>query len=134
MSVSLGAVTEVAKAFEIANIEMIAVSLPDAAILEATGAILRKWNCRREDVVGRQLAKFGTGAVSARYIDEAGPDGPTQRVEVKYAPPLGNSRTTSFTPQTWNDGGRQCMILIGQHASKEQADEAMQNERRLSLA
>ncbi len=134
MSVSPGIVTEVAKAFEIANIEMFAISLPDATIVETTGAVLRKWNCRREDVVGRQLAKFGTGTLSARYVEEEGPAGSTQRVEIKYAPPLGNARALIFTPQTWNDGSRQYMILIGQHASKEQADEAMQNERRLSLA
>ena len=134
MSVSSGIVAEVAKAFEIANIEMFAVALPDAAIVEASSAVLRKWNCRREDVVGRQLAKFGTGTMSARYVDEHGPDGPAQRVEITYAPPLGNARSIVFTPQTWSDGSRQYMILIGQHASKEQADEAMQNERRLSLA
>ncbi|MGQ0485952.1 MAG: ATP-binding protein [Hyphomicrobiales bacterium] len=134
MSVSPDIVIEVAKAFEIANIEMFAVSLPDVTVIEATSAVLRKWNCRREDLAGRHLAKYGTGALSARYVDEEGPDGPAQRVEVKYAPPLGNARSIVFTPQTWKDGGRQYMILIGQHASKEQADEAMQNERRLSLA
>ena len=134
MVAATGIIAELTKAFETANVEMFAVELPEARIVGASSAILRKWNSTREEIIGRQLVKSGTGPLSARHVQEDTPEGPVQRIEVTYVPPLGTARTIRFTPQTWNDGGRQCMVLIGQHASVEQAEDAVQNERRLSLA
>ena len=51
-----------------------------------------------------------------------------------YVPPLGTTRSIRFTPQNCSDGGQNVMLLIGQHASLEEAEDAIQNERRLSLA
>ena len=134
MTAAPGLTSELCKAFETANVEMLVVELPDAQVSEATSAIIRKWNCRREDVVGRQLVKFGTGPLSARHVEVNGPTGPVQLIELCFVPPLGAARSTTFTQQSWFEGDRQFMVLIGQHASVEQADAAVQNERRLSLA
>ncbi len=125
-------ITQLLEAFELANIEALAVSLPDATITELTAAALRKWNCSRGEIVGRQLVKYGTGALSARYLGEG--KSTSQNVEVSYAPPLAVQRSSIFKQQQWSDGDRKYMILIGQHASEEQASEAMRNEQRLNLA
>ena len=134
MTATNGTVAELGRAFDVANVEMFAIELPEARIAAVTRAVLRKWNCTLEELLGRQLVKFGTGALSARHVTEDSPDGAVQRVEVAYVPPLGTSRSIQFTPQAWRDGDRQFMLLIGQHASLEKAEEAIQNERRLSLA
>ncbi len=125
-------ISQLLEAFELANIEALAVSLPDATITELTAAALRKWNCSRGEIVGRQLVKYGTGALSARYLGEG--KSASQNVEVSYAPPLAVQRSSIFKQQQWTDGDRKYMILIGQHASEEQASEAMRNEQRLNLA
>lgn len=70
MIASTGIVAEMTKAFEIANVEMFAISLPDSRVIAATSAVMRKWNCTREELVGKQLAKTGTGALSARHVTE----------------------------------------------------------------
>lgn len=134
MAVAAGTVAEMTRAFETANVEMFAISLPEARVIVATSAIIRKWNCTREEIVGKQLVKFGTGPLSARQITEDTPHGPVQKVEVTYVPPLGSTRSIRFTPQTCSDGDQKVMMLIGQHASVEDAEQAIQNERRLSLA
>ena len=134
MAVAAGIVAEMTKAFEIANVEMFAISLPEAKVIAATSAVMRKWNCTREELVGKQLVKFGTGPLSARQTTEESPYGPQQKVEVTYVPPLGTTRSIRFTPQNCSDGGQNVMMLIGQHASLEEAEDAIQNERRLSLA
>ena len=134
MLASSGVVAELTKAFDMANVEMFAIHLPEARIAAVTSAVLRRWNCTREELLDHQLMKFGTGAISARHVNEDGPMGPVQKVEVAYVPPLGTSRSILFTPQNWRDGDQQFMLLIGQHASLEQAEEAIQNEHRLSLA
>ncbi len=134
MTVAAGIVAEMTKAFETANVEMFAVSLPDARVVTATSAVMRKWNCTREELVGKQLVKFGTGALSARHVSEETPYGTVQKVKVTYVPPLGAARQINFTPQTLKDGEQNVMLLIGQHASLQEAETAIQNERRLSLA
>jgi signal transduction histidine kinase len=134
MMATKGVIADLASAFEMANVEMLALAMPEARIVEATGAILRKWNTTRESFIGRQLVKYGTGPLSARHIQEDTEQGKLSRVEVTFVPPLGTTRTTLFTPQTWQDGRQSYMVLIGKHASAEQADNAVQNERRLSLA
>jgi signal transduction histidine kinase len=134
MAAATGVIAELARAFDMANVEMFAILLPEARVAAVTNAVLRKWNCAREELLGRQLVKFGTGPLSARNVTETGQDGTANKVEVSYVPPLGASRALSFSPQTWEDGGRKFMLLIGRHASLEQAETAIQNERRLSLA
>ena len=134
MAVEAGIVAEMTKAFETANVEMFAINLPEARVVAATSAVMRKWNCTREEIVGKQLVKFGTGPLSARHLTEDTPYGPVQKVEVTYVPPLGTTRSIRFTPQNLSDGDQTVVMLIGQHASLEEAEEAIQNERRLSLA
>ena len=134
MSATAGVVAELARAFETANVEMLAIQLPGASVVEATSAIIRKWNCRREEIVGRQLVKFGTGPVSARHVEADDATSSIPKVEICFVPPLGSARNTVFTSQSWQDGATRYMILIGQHASAEQAEAVVQNERRLSLA
>jgi signal transduction histidine kinase/CheY-like chemotaxis protein len=124
---------ELIKAFEIANVELMVLSLPDAIITDVTAAAIRRWNCRREDVVNKQLAKFGTGTLSARYL-QPDDDATPQKIEIVYAPPLGSVRASVFTPQSWRDGEREFMVLIGQHSEQAQAEAAIQNEQRLQLA
>ncbi len=134
MATAAGVIAEMTKAFEIANVEMFAISLPEAKVIAATSAVMRKWNCTREELVGKQLVKFGTGPLSARQLTEDTPFGLLQKVEVTYVPPLGSTRSIRFTPQNCKDGDQSVMMLIGQHASLEEAEDAIQNERRLSLA
>ena len=134
MATAVGVIAEMTKAFETANVEMFAISLPEATVIAATSAVMRKWNCTREELVGKQLVRYGTGPLSARQLTEDTPYGPLQKVEVTYVPPLGSTRSIRFTPQNCNDGGCNVMMLIGQHASLEEAEVAIQNERRLSLA
>jgi signal transduction histidine kinase len=121
------------KAFEIANVELLVLSLPDAIVTNVTSAALRRWNCRREDVINKQLAKFGTGTLSARYIQQD-EEVAHQKIEIVYAPPLGSVRSSVFTPQNWRDDSRDYMVLIGQHSEQAQAEAAIQNEQRLQLA
>ncbi len=121
-------------AFELANIEMIIVSMPEAIIKDVSTAMLRKWNCQREDIVGKALKKFGAGIISARFVtDDTKPsDEPT--IEVTYAPPLGTEIRTSFRTQPWTEDDSRNMILVGQHGSIEQAENVASNEKRLNLA
>ncbi len=126
-------VTQLMAAFELASIQALAVSLPEAIITELTTAASRKWNCGKGDIIGRALVKFGTGPISARYLDDPRP-GAYQNVEVSYAPPLGVQRTSIFKQQQWSDGKQDYMILIGQHANEEHAMQAIRNEQRLNLA
>jgi signal transduction histidine kinase len=122
------------KAFELANIETLVVSMPEAIVKDASTAILRKWNCNRHDVIGKALMKFGTGSLSARFVDDpANPDN-QQSIEVTYAPPLGTMIKSVFRSQPWNEAGDRNIVLVGQHASLEQAEAALNNEKRLNLA
>ncbi len=122
------------QAFELANIETIVVSMPEAVVKDVSSAVLRKWNCQRSDVVGKALMKFGTGTLSARFVDDPiTPDG-QQSIEVSYTPPLGSMIKSTFRTQPWNDDGDRSMVLVGQHASLEQAEAAIGNEKRLNLA
>ena len=134
MIAATGVISELTRAFETANVEMIAVKLPEVEVAAATSAVLRRWNSSREEIIGRRLANFGTGPLSARFVQEETPEGPVQKIEVSYVPPLGAMRSTKFLSQKWDDGPNHYMVLVGQHASVEQAEEAIQNERRLSLA
>jgi hypothetical protein len=81
---------------------MMAVAMDDATVIGVTEEVLRRWNCRREDVFNKPLAKFGTGTLSARYADD---DGAPQKIEVTYAPPLGNARSSLFNAQSTRNRG-----------------------------
>jgi signal transduction histidine kinase/CheY-like chemotaxis protein len=132
MTMPANSISQLMAAFELANIEALAVSLPDATITELTTAAMRKWNCVKADIAGRQLVKYGTGTISARYLTDGKTTSPN--VEVNYAPPLGVQRSSIFKQQQWTVSEQKFMILIGQHASEEQASEAIRNEQRLNLA
>jgi PAS domain S-box-containing protein len=121
-------------AFELANIEMLVVSMPEAVIMDVSTAILRKWNCQRDDVVGKSLMKFGAGSISARFVPDVIGQQNQQSIEITYAPPLGTHIKSIFRTQPWNEDGTRNMVLVGQHASLEQAESAISNEKRLNLA
>ena len=127
-----GQIADLANSFEIANVEMLIVALPEVEVVACTRAALARWNCREEDVLGKKLAKYGAGAISARHTtdDITG----AQKVEIAFTPPLGQARTSHFSPQNWQADGRDYMILIGQHGRQAEAETAIQNERRLQLA
>src|SRR4029078_7528971 len=78
-------VEDLTRAFQTARVEMMAVRTKDARVIAVTEEVLKRWNCRREDVFNKSLAKFGTGTLSARYITEADS---AQRIEVTYSQPL----------------------------------------------
>ncbi len=121
-------------AFELANVDSMVVSLPDAVVREVSTALLHKWNCQRRDIVGKPLMKFGTATLSARHLPPD-PRQPSQAViEVTYAPPLGSHVKSVFRAQTFPNGESNEMLLVGQQNSLEQAEEASVNERRLNLA
>jgi PAS domain S-box-containing protein len=123
-------ILDLVRAFDLSNIEMLALSSPDAVIVGATTATLRKWNCQTSDIVTKRMVKFGAGALSARYVDVKG----SQRVEVAFTPPLGSQIKSMFTPQQWHEGDKNFMLLIGQHISAEEAENAVSGEKRLQLA
>jgi len=125
-------IADLANALEHANVEMLIVALPEVEVAACTRAALSRWNCRSEDLVGKRLAKFGAGPLSARYMtdDITG----AQKIEVTFVPPLGQARSSHFLPQAWRAEGREYMILVGQHGSQAEAETAIQNERRLQLA
>ncbi len=123
-------ILELVRTFELANVEMIALRSPEAIVVGLTTATLRKWSCQKTDVVGKRLVKFGAGHLSARYLDVRG----EQKVEIAFTPPLGNQITSTLSPMSWSEGTDQFMLLIGQHISAEQAENAVSGEKRLQLA
>jgi nitrogen-specific signal transduction histidine kinase/CheY-like chemotaxis protein len=124
-------VDDLTRAFATARVEMMAVEIDSATVIGVTEEVLKRWNCRREDVFNRPLAKFGTGTLTARYVEG---DEDKQKIEVTYSPPLGNARSSLFSAQSWNAGDYHFMVLIGQHGDKAEAEEAIQNAHRLKLA
>ncbi len=121
-------------AFELANVEMLVIAMPEAIVRECSSALLRKWNCQRSDIVGKHLLKFGTGTLSARHLPrEDNASGPAE-IEVTYAPPLGSHVKSVFRNQPWNEDASRDMLLVGQASSLEQSATIINNEKRLSLA
>ena len=121
-------------AFELANVDVMVISLPDATIKEVSTALLSKWNCQRSDVIGRPLMKFGTAMLSARHLppDPRQPD--QSIIEVTYAQPLGSQLRSLFRTQMVSNAGKTEMLLIGQQGTPDQLESAITNERRLNLA
>ena len=123
-------IAELMKAFELANVELVALSSPDADVIDVTTATLRKWNCSKSDLIGKKMVKFGAGPFSARHCEVKG----EQRIEVAFTPPLGSQHKSILTPQNWTVGEADYMLLIGQHISAEEAENAINGEKRLQLA
>jgi two-component system, cell cycle sensor histidine kinase and response regulator CckA len=121
---------ELVSAFELANVELVALTSPGSEVVDATTAVLRKWNCQKKDIAGKKLQKFGAGALSARTIETKG----VQKVEIAYAPPLGSQVKTLHSPVNWEDQGKSYLLLVGQHVSAEEAENAISGEKRLQLA
>ena len=130
-------IIELAKTLEIATVEMLAVALPEARVIEATKCLVGRWHVGRTDIVGQTLAKFGTGRLSARYVSdesgETGHGGPTS-VEVTYSPPIGAPKLARFTPQMMKADGKEVMLLVGQSSRAALVSETHDVERRLQLA
>ncbi len=121
-------------AFELANVDVMVIKLPEAVVKEVSTALLSKWNCQRSDIVGKPLMKFGSSMLSARHLPPD-PNQPNQSIiEVNYAPPLGSHVKSVFRTQTMTKGGEVEMLLIGQQSSAENLESAVNNERRLNLA
>ena len=122
-------------AFELANVDVMVVNMPDATVKEVSTALLTKWNCQKSDIVGKSLMKFGSSMLSARHLppDMRQPD--QSIIEVNYAPPLGSHVKLVFRTQIYGKGdGTAEMLLIGQQGTAEQVETAFANERRLNLA
>ena len=121
-------------AFELANVDVMALKLPEAVVKEVSTALLAKWNCQRSDIIGKPLMKFGSAVLSARHLPPD-PRQPQQSIiEVNYAPPLGSHIKSVFRTQIIGEGEQTQMLLIGQQSSAEHLESAINNERRLNLA
>ena len=121
-------------AFELANVDVMALKLPEAVVKEVSTALLAKWNCQRSDIIGKPLMKFGSAVLSARHLPPD-PRQPQQNIiEVNYAPPLGSHIKSVFRTQIIGEGELAQMLLIGQQSSAEHLESAINNERRLNLA
>ena len=68
-------IEDLVAAFELANVEMLVIAMPDAVVKECSTALLRKWNCQRGDIIGKPLLKFGSGILSARHLPPETPGG-----------------------------------------------------------
>ena len=121
-------------AFELANIEVLLIAMPEAEIKDVSTALLRKWNCQKSDLVGKPLLKFGTGLISARHITSSQNENGSTEIEISYTPPLGSHIKSIFRTQTWGESTASSILLIGQTASVEQTNVAENNEKRLQLA
>jgi PAS domain S-box-containing protein len=121
-----------------ANIEALLIDMPNARVSGATTALLKHWQAKPEEIVGQSLLKFGTGRISARYLTDAevDPQDPTagQKLEIRFAPALGNAISGTFIKQTVKLGDSETVLLVGQSMTIEQADMVAENERRLNLA
>ncbi len=128
-SVVTSMLSELVRACELANTELIVLSLPNITIVDLTTALQRKWNVDPDDLIGKPLLKFGAGTISARHIEDRG----ETRIEVSYAPPLGAHHSSMFTQMDWQNGETKFKLLIGLHVDRNEAEKAIFNERRLNL-
>ena len=101
-------------AFELANVDVMVVKMPEATVQEVSTALLTKWNCQKSEIIGKPLMKFGTAMLSARHLppDSRQPD--QSIIEVNYAPPLGSHMKSVFRTQLFREpDGSAEMLLIG---------------------
>ena len=137
MTETPASVVELAKILQIASVELIAVTLPDAGIIEVTPCLAERWRIPREEMLGQTLAKFGMGKLSARYVtdetNDAGQNAAT-RIEVTYSPSMGAPKLARFTAQMMKADGKEVMLLVGQSSRAAFIAETHDVERRLQLA
>jgi PAS domain S-box-containing protein len=123
-------ISEFVKAFELANADLIILSSPNAVIVEITSPVLRRWNCLKDDMVGKSLKKYGAGLLSARFHGE----GTGQKIEISYTPPLGNPINSVFRTQKISDGQHEFLMCVAERTSNEEIERAINNEKRLNMA
>jgi PAS domain S-box-containing protein len=121
--------SELIKIFELANTELIVLSVPNITIVDVSTALQRKWGVDADDIIGKPLVKYGAGTISARHVEDKG----EARIEICYAPPLGSQITTVFSQTDWQDGNSTFKLLIAPQVDAELAEKAIFNERRLNL-
>ena len=121
-------------ALELANIEVLALAMPQATVQEVSTALLRRWNCQKSDLLGKALLKFGTGALSARHVTGSGEAETAPQIEITYAPPLGSQIKAMFRVQHIKTEAHDMMLLVGQRGTAEQEEATINNEKRLNLA
>ncbi len=118
-------------ALNLANTDALLISMPDAVVLDATQAVLKRWGATHAEIAGKPLLKYGVGLISARQVDGEG--GKTE-IDICYTPPLGEAVVSRFSSQAMEIDGHQVFLLISQYLSREQASVIEESERRLSLA
>ena len=115
MSFANGTIGELIKALDISGVEMLAISLPDSRIVDATQCLMKVWNCNRYELVGRQLSQSDKSRISAVYVNEgiSGISTPAQtKIEVTYRPDQGTCPPIKFRPQHVNEGSQEYLLLI----------------------
>lgn len=108
-------VGEIIKALEAAGSDALAVSLPEARIVEVSKPLARRWGCGKPDLTGAQLSQAEGSVLQTRYIDadltDTGTRGAT-RLEITYRPADGEPSTQRFTPQLFREGAEEFLLLI----------------------
>ncbi len=123
-------ISDLVKAFELANTELLVLSKPNAVVVEISTALLRKWNCKRDEIIGKSVVKYGTGPLSARPLGELD----DQRMEFIYAPPLGSHIKSELRTQTIGEGHHGFVLCVCEHSTAQEAEISASNEKRLKLA
>ncbi len=123
-------ISEIVKAFELANTDLIVLSSPNAEIVEITSSVLMRWNCLKDEIVGRALKKYGAGLLSARYHGE----GDNKKIEISYTPPLGNTINAIFAVQTISDGQDEFVLCVSERTLSQDVERTVNNEKRLNMA
>jgi len=122
------------QAFELANLEVMVVKLPEVSVAEVSSALMVRWNCLRTDLVGKPLLRSGNGILTARHLppDPRQPD--VRTIEVIFTPPLGSAMKSVFRAQSVDTEQGPAMLMIGQQQTHGQLEASIANERRLNLA
>jgi signal transduction histidine kinase len=121
-------------ALDLANTEALLVSMPDAVVLNATQALLKRWKVSHAEITGKPLLKYGVGLISARQVEGQVGDSGKAEIDICYMPPLGEAQVSRFSSRPMDIDGKQIYLLISQYVSREQATVIEESERRLSLA
>ena len=115
MSFANGTIGELIKALDISGVEMLAISLPDSRIVDATQCLMKRWDCNRYELVGRQLSQSEKSRISARYVDDGITGISTQaqtKIEVTYRSDQGAHEPIKFRPQHVREGTHEYLLLI----------------------
>lgn len=120
-----------------AGVEMLAISLPDARIVDVTHSLAQKWMCSKYEVVGQQLSQAESSPLYAHYVnknlDEVSGSGEL-RVEIINQLKAGTSIAQTFKPKHHKDGAAEYLLLIGIQAVADNSDGADEDLTRLKLA